>query len=139
MAVDLTAHSHQRHPPASDRGWGIPTINAMTQRTIAEAADQVRRLLAPEPYSYGAVCKLCRTCGAEFWRDRQSKTRYCPRCSYDRHVDGTQGISRREGPAWEATVRGQLKRWLTEAERLGLTPEDVASPNVTSARLPPGV
>jgi hypothetical protein len=88
----------------------------------ADILAAVRAEFAPAPNDPAAVETRCQACGVGFWRWKGKQVRYCPACSHQRSLDATRGISEKRGPAWEATVRGQLRRWITEAECLGLIP-----------------
>lgn len=63
----------------------------------------------------------CENCGAHFRRIKGKRMHYCPQCRVQRSVTYQNAIREKAGPAYENVVRGQLRHWLDEAERLGLS------------------
>lgn len=94
----------------------------MNETTIALVMANVRNRFAPDPNTEGAKATRCESCGEEFWQwERQYKKR-CSACGAERCVDAIEGSMHKSGPAYEKVVRGQLRHWLAEAERIGLAP-----------------
>lgn len=81
----------------------------------------MRDQFAPEPNAPGAKVTVCEHCGNEFWQWEGKYIKQCSACGAARCTASITASRTKEGPGWEKVVRGQLRRWLAEAERLGLT------------------
>jgi hypothetical protein len=80
----------------------------------------VRAALAPKRGDPDAVRAKCRLCKRTYLRRKYEYKPTCPACSHRTEVEALDQISAKQGPAWEKTVRGQLRYWLAEAARLGI-------------------
>lgn len=65
--------------------------------------------------------RVCVDCKQPFLGNVDDDRRYCAQCGAARNMNGTEQMSRRMGPVYEKAVRGQLRFWLSEAARLGIT------------------
>lgn len=64
--------------------------------------------------------RSCPACGATFERRAGKNTGVCISCATAKLSDVARQSRDRAGPAYEKVVRGQLRHWRAEAERLGL-------------------
>ena len=63
----------------------------------------------------------CQSCGAVFIRGTGRKKHYCMDCRMAKVMAIAAQVHGKGGLYWEATVRGQLRKWHREAEAIGLT------------------
>ena len=94
---------------------------------IADTLAKVRKLHTPRADSPGARRVKCRLCSRTFTRGKTQRQYICPTCSRSRQVGLGLQMKAKEGPLYEKTVRGQLRFWMAEAERLGISPDDDAA------------
>ena len=94
---------------------------------IADTLARVRRSSTPKMTSGTARRVVCVECGKKFTRSAHDNKTRCPTCARQRQIDaGLAGVLK-QGPTYERVVRGQLRFWLAEAERLGIEVPDPAA------------
>lgn len=76
--------------------------------------------VGPKAGDERASPRKCPDCSRLFWQWKRKSTGRCPDCAAVRLVETCSGNSGKVGPAYEKTVRGQLRHWTAEAERLNL-------------------
>ena len=94
---------------------------------FAETLARVRREGTPKANDPTAERTLCVQCGKRFVRSRSSSKTTCPACAKRRQIDAGLSTITKSGPIYEKVVRGQLRYWLAEADRLGIETPDPAA------------
>ena len=94
---------------------------------FAAALSQVRKSHTPKASDPTARRVSCRECNKTFTRGKTQRQYVCPSCTKQRQIDAGVQMVEKSGPFYERTVRGQLRFWLGEAERLGISWGDDAS------------
>lgn len=84
------------------------------------AALAIRQDCAPTKHGPGVVEEVCEECSKTFLRWSGKVRHYCPECAAHRLVEANVQTALRTGPTYEKVVRGQLRYWKREAERLGI-------------------
>ena len=94
---------------------------------FAETLARVRRAGTPKADDPTAERAVCVQCGKRFVRSRTSSKTTCSTCAKRRQIDAGLATITKSGPTYEKIVRGQLRFWLAEADRLGIEiPDPVA-------------
>ena len=94
---------------------------------IADTLARVRRAATPRMGTGDAIRATCVECGKRFTRSKRDNKTRCPACARQRQIDAGLAVKVKEGPTYERVVRGQLRFWLAEAERLGIDLPDPAA------------
>jgi DNA-directed RNA polymerase subunit RPC12/RpoP len=72
----------------------------------------------PDPERFSL--RNCSRCGAELYRRKGKPTGVCHDCGGERLYEAARASVERAGPTYVKVVRGQLRHWLAEAQRVGV-------------------
>ena len=91
---------------------------------FADTLSLARRAATPKVGDPLAERATCVECGKRFTRSRRNPKSSCPACSRARQIEAGVSMRRKDGEIYERTVRGQLRYWSSEADRLGITTDE---------------
>jgi ribosomal protein L37AE/L43A len=64
--------------------------------------------------------EVCRSCGRVFVRRTGRKMRQCIDCRMAKVMACSAQAHGKQGVYWEKMIRGQLRKWMSEARALGI-------------------